>query len=166
MPPTRRSLLSLLQRGNRLILSELSRLGRSLGQVVAILDAFAKVDVAVVGLKENIRVEGKVGADPGLAGVPSRRRGPLDVSTCTSRLVELTYRAAIPTHVRLFPAGSRQVTLAYTSTRPCGDHDRNPHNRRRDALAPLRRQQTQTPPRPRDASLRVTTPTTAPVEWL
>ena len=61
-------LLSVLQRGDCLIVSELSRLGRSLGQVVA-LDAFAKVDVAFVALKENIRVEGKVGADPGFAGV-------------------------------------------------------------------------------------------------
>ena len=76
-------LLSVLQRGDCLIVSELSRLGRSLGQVVAILDALAKVDVAFVALKENIRVEGKVGADPGFAGVSRRRRGPLDVSTCT-----------------------------------------------------------------------------------
>ena len=37
----------------------LSRLGRSLGQIVAILDALAKADVAFVALKENIRVEDK-----------------------------------------------------------------------------------------------------------
>ena len=35
------------------------RLGRSLGQIVAILDALAKAGVAFVALKENIRVEGK-----------------------------------------------------------------------------------------------------------
>ena len=37
----------------------LSRLGRSLGQVVAVLDALAKAGVAFVALKENIRIEGK-----------------------------------------------------------------------------------------------------------
>ena len=48
-----------LQPGDRLVVSELSRLGRSLGQVVAVLDALAKAGVAFVALKENIRVEGK-----------------------------------------------------------------------------------------------------------
>ena len=52
-------LTSVLQRGDRLVVSELSRLGRSLGQVVAILDALAKAGVAFVALKEHIRVEGK-----------------------------------------------------------------------------------------------------------
>ena len=35
-------LMNVLQRGDRLVVSELSRLGRSLGQFVAILDALAK----------------------------------------------------------------------------------------------------------------------------
>ena len=52
-------LTSVLQPGDRLVVSELSRLGRSLGQVVAVLDALAKAGVAFVALKENIRVEGK-----------------------------------------------------------------------------------------------------------
>ena len=39
-------LMHLLQRGDRLVVSELSRLGRSRGQIVAILDALAKADVA------------------------------------------------------------------------------------------------------------------------
>ena len=47
-------LMHVLQRGDRLVVSELSRLGRSLGQIVAILDA-----LAFVALKENIRIEGK-----------------------------------------------------------------------------------------------------------
>ena len=47
--------MSVLQSGDRLVVSELSRLARSLGQIVAILDALAKA----VALKENIRVEGK-----------------------------------------------------------------------------------------------------------
>ena len=52
-------LTSLLQRGDRLVVSELSRLGLSLGQIVTILDALAKAGVAFVALKENIRVEGR-----------------------------------------------------------------------------------------------------------
>ena len=51
-------LMSVLQRGDRLVVSELSWLGRSLGQIVAILDALAKAGIAFVALKENIRVEG------------------------------------------------------------------------------------------------------------
>ena len=51
-------LMSVLQRGDRLVVSELSRLGRSLGQIVAILDALAKAGIAFVALKENIRIEG------------------------------------------------------------------------------------------------------------
>ena len=41
-----------------MVVSALSRLGRSLGQIVAILDALATADVAFVALKEHIRVEG------------------------------------------------------------------------------------------------------------
>ena len=52
-------LMNVLQRGDRLVVSELSRLGRSLGQIVAILDALAKAGVAFVAMKENIRVEGQ-----------------------------------------------------------------------------------------------------------
>jgi len=52
-------LTNALQPSDRLVVTELSRLGRSLGQVVAVLDALAKAGVAFVALKENIRVEGK-----------------------------------------------------------------------------------------------------------
>ena len=51
-------LMSVLQ-GDRLVVSELSRLGRSLRQIVAVLDAPAKASVAFAALKENIQVEGK-----------------------------------------------------------------------------------------------------------
>ena len=45
-------LMSVLQRGDRLVVSELSRLGRSLGQIVAILDALAKSHlVTALGLQ-------------------------------------------------------------------------------------------------------------------
>ena len=52
-------LMNVLQRGDRLGVSELSRLGRSLGHIVAILGAIAKAGVAFVAMKENIHVEGK-----------------------------------------------------------------------------------------------------------
>ena len=52
-------LMNTLQPGDRLVVSELSRLARSLGQIVAILDALAKQGVSFVAIKENIRVEGK-----------------------------------------------------------------------------------------------------------
>ena len=52
-------LIGTLKRGDRLVVSELSRLGRSLGQVVAVLDGLVKAGVAFIAIKENIRVEGK-----------------------------------------------------------------------------------------------------------
>ena len=51
-------MLGTLEPGDRLLVSELSRLGRSLGQIVAILDGLAKAGIAFVALKENIRIEG------------------------------------------------------------------------------------------------------------
>ena len=51
--------MAVLHSGDRLVVSELSRLGRSLGQIVAILDALAKQGVSFVAIKEIIRVEGK-----------------------------------------------------------------------------------------------------------
>ena len=52
-------LMNVLQPGDGLVVSALSRLGLSLGQIVAILDALAKAGVAFVAMKENIRVEGQ-----------------------------------------------------------------------------------------------------------
>ena len=49
----------MLERGDRLVVSELSRLGRSLGEVVAMLDAIAKAGVVFVAIKENIRFAGR-----------------------------------------------------------------------------------------------------------
>ena len=51
--------MNVLQPGDGLVVSELSRLGRSLGQIVAILDALAKTGVAFVAMKENMRIEGQ-----------------------------------------------------------------------------------------------------------
>ncbi|MCY3872850.1 MAG: recombinase family protein [Rhodobacteraceae bacterium] len=45
--------------GDRLVVSELSRLGRSLGQIVTVLDSFAMAGIALIAIKESIRVEGK-----------------------------------------------------------------------------------------------------------
>ena len=52
-------LMSTLQPGDRLVVSELSRLARSLGQIVAMLDALTRQGVSFIAIKENIRVEGK-----------------------------------------------------------------------------------------------------------
>ena len=54
-------LIGILNLGNRLVVSELSRLGRSLGQIVTVPDGFAKAGVAIIAIKENVRVEGKQG---------------------------------------------------------------------------------------------------------
>ena len=42
-----------LEHGDRLVVSELSRLGRSLGQIAAILDALAKAGVAFVAPRSS-----------------------------------------------------------------------------------------------------------------
>jgi DNA invertase Pin-like site-specific DNA recombinase len=52
-------LLDTLAEGDRLIVSELSRLGRSLGQVIRIVDELVKRKVRFVAIKEAIRFEGK-----------------------------------------------------------------------------------------------------------
>ena len=52
-------LMGVLHPGDRLVVSELSRLGRSPGQIVAILDALAKQSISFIAIKESIRVEGK-----------------------------------------------------------------------------------------------------------
>jgi DNA invertase Pin-like site-specific DNA recombinase len=45
--------------GDRLIVSELSRLGRSLGQIIHIVDTLVKRNIRFVAIKETIRFEGK-----------------------------------------------------------------------------------------------------------
>src|SRR3954454_7290457 len=52
-------LLDTLAAGDRLIVSELSRLGRSLGQVIRIVDELVKRKIGFVAIKEAIRFEGK-----------------------------------------------------------------------------------------------------------
>jgi DNA invertase Pin-like site-specific DNA recombinase len=52
-------LLSSLEAGDRLVVSELSRLGRSLGQVIQFVDELVKRKVRFVAIKEDIRFEGK-----------------------------------------------------------------------------------------------------------
>jgi DNA invertase Pin-like site-specific DNA recombinase len=52
-------LLGTLAAEDRLIVSELSRLGRSLGQVIRIVDELVKRKVRFVAIKEAIRFEGK-----------------------------------------------------------------------------------------------------------
>ena len=52
--------MSVLQSGDRLVVSELSRLRRSLGQIVAILDALAKADVALASRFDYVRSLGVI----------------------------------------------------------------------------------------------------------
>ena len=52
-------LLGELTAGDRLVVSELSRLGRSLGQVIQVVDELVKRKVRFVAIKEAIRFEGK-----------------------------------------------------------------------------------------------------------
>src|SRR3954466_10581905 len=52
-------LLSSLEAGDRLVVGELSRLGRSLGQVIQLVDELVKRKVRFVAIKEDIRFEGK-----------------------------------------------------------------------------------------------------------
>ena len=53
------SLLQCLEPGDRLIVSELSRLGRSLGQIIQAVDVLVKNRVHFVAIKEGIEFTGK-----------------------------------------------------------------------------------------------------------
>jgi DNA invertase Pin-like site-specific DNA recombinase len=52
-------ILEKLQKGDLLLVSELSRLGRSVGQVIQIIDALIKKNVRFNAVKEGIKVDGK-----------------------------------------------------------------------------------------------------------
>jgi len=52
-------LLTKLKAGDTLIVSELSRLGRSVGQVITIVDELIKNKVRLIAIKENIDINGK-----------------------------------------------------------------------------------------------------------
>jgi len=52
-------LLAHLNRGDLLLVSELSRLGRSVGQVIQIIDAIIKKGIRFIAVKEGITVDGK-----------------------------------------------------------------------------------------------------------
>ncbi len=52
-------LIETLQTGDRLIVSELSRLGRSLSQILRIIEGLIQKEVRLVAIKEAIRFEGK-----------------------------------------------------------------------------------------------------------
>ena len=53
------ALLSVLAPGARLVVRELSSLGRSLGQIVTLLDALTKEGIAFLAIKEQMRIAGK-----------------------------------------------------------------------------------------------------------
>ena len=52
-------MIEALRSGDRLIVSELSRFGRSLSQILQIIDRLIQKDVRLVAIKEAIRFEGK-----------------------------------------------------------------------------------------------------------
>jgi DNA invertase Pin-like site-specific DNA recombinase len=52
-------LLEDLQAGDVLLISELSRLGRSVGQIIQIVDTLIKNQVQLVAVKESININGK-----------------------------------------------------------------------------------------------------------
>ena len=55
-----RSLVAGMMRSNQLVVSELSRLGRSLGQVIAVIDDLVKRKIRFIAIKEAIRFDGKL----------------------------------------------------------------------------------------------------------
>ena len=52
-------LLGVLKEGDTLIVPELSRLGRSVGQVITIVDQLIRMKVTLICIKENIKLNGK-----------------------------------------------------------------------------------------------------------
>lgn len=48
-----------LEAGDLLLVSELSRLGRSLGQIIIFIDSLVKRGIRLIAIKENIRVDGE-----------------------------------------------------------------------------------------------------------
>jgi DNA invertase Pin-like site-specific DNA recombinase len=52
-------LLTRLEPGDTLLVSELSRMGRSVGEIITIVDTLMKQHIQVVAIKEGIRLEGR-----------------------------------------------------------------------------------------------------------
>jgi DNA invertase Pin-like site-specific DNA recombinase len=52
-------LLTRLEPGDTLIVSELSRMGRSVGEIITIVDTLMKQHIQVVAIQEGIRLEGR-----------------------------------------------------------------------------------------------------------
>jgi DNA invertase Pin-like site-specific DNA recombinase len=48
-----------MQAGDLLLVSELSRLGRSVGQIIQIVDDLVKNQIRLVAIKEDIRLDGR-----------------------------------------------------------------------------------------------------------
>jgi DNA invertase Pin-like site-specific DNA recombinase len=90
--PHQRGIDGILERlapGDRLIVSELSRLGRSLGQVIHIVDELVKRKIRFTAIKESIHFEGAGLADQGYGCLvrPIRRgREGLDLRADTRRI--------------------------------------------------------------------------------
>src|SRR5260370_5214041 len=91
--PRQRGIDGMLERlapGDRLIVSELSRLGRSLGQVIHIVDELVKRKIHFTAIKESIHFEGKQDLQTkimvALFGLVRRGRQRLDLRAHTRRI--------------------------------------------------------------------------------
>ncbi len=52
-------LMNMLNKGDLLIVTELSRLGRSIGQIIQMIDAITKKGIHFIAIKEGIKINGK-----------------------------------------------------------------------------------------------------------
>ncbi len=53
-------LLSKLIKGDRIIVTELSRLGRSISQIIRLIDTLIKSEIQLITIKENIKINGNM----------------------------------------------------------------------------------------------------------
>ena len=65
-------LLSLLKKGDTVIVSELSRIGWSISQVVLIVEGFIKKHVNFIAIKQNIVLNGKLDMQAKVMGLERR----------------------------------------------------------------------------------------------
>ena len=123
--PHQRGIDGMLERlapGDRLIVSELSRLGRSLGQVIHIVDELVKRKIRFTAIKESIHFEGKqdlqtkvmvalfgLFAEVGRDLISERTREGLASARAKGRLLGGPKGAALPPLVHaLFPGKQRR----------------------------------------------------------
>src|SRR5215471_6997621 len=84
-------LIDTLQPGDRVIVSELSRLGRSLPQILQIVERLIHKGIRLIALKESIRFEGKHNVQAKAKGARlGRPKGALGKSKLDGKEAEIT----------------------------------------------------------------------------